>query len=80
DLPAKSAPKDLPWAAHDQNLVQGGVLQMQNGHLAELAHDRVWLSCTMVLPLRQKGATGSPVRPVSIGAPRLAASMRARDR
>ncbi len=75
DSPAKSAPKDLPWATHDQNLVRGGVLQMQNGHLAELAHDRVWLSCTMVLPLRQQGATGSPVRPVSIGAPQLAAKL-----
>jgi hypothetical protein len=28
-----------------------------------------WLSCTMILRLRAKGASGSPVRPVSIGAP-----------
>jgi kynurenine formamidase len=29
----------------------------------------VWTSCTMVLPLRSRGASGSPVRPVAIGAP-----------
>ena len=34
-----------------------------------LARDKVWLSCTMVLPLREKGAAGSAVRPVAIGVP-----------
>ena len=38
-------------------------------NLGALAKDKVWLSCTMILPLRAQGASGSPVRPVSIGAP-----------
>jgi hypothetical protein len=29
----------------------------------------VWTSCTLVLPLREKGAAGSAVRPVAIGVP-----------
>ena len=31
--------------------------------------DKVWTSCTMILPLRTKGSAGSPVRPIAIGAP-----------
>jgi hypothetical protein len=31
--------------------------------------DRVWLSCTVILPLREKAAAGSAIRPVAIGAP-----------
>jgi hypothetical protein len=31
--------------------------------------DRVWLSCTVILPLREKAAPGSAIRPVAIGAP-----------
>jgi kynurenine formamidase len=34
-----------------------------------LARDRVWLSCTMILPLRVRGGSGSLVRPIAIGAP-----------
>jgi hypothetical protein len=29
----------------------------------------VWTSCTIILPLREQGTSGSPVRPVAIGAP-----------
>jgi len=31
--------------------------------------DGFWLSCTVILRLRAKGASGSPVRLMSIGAP-----------
>jgi hypothetical protein len=34
-----------------------------------MARAKVWLSCTMVLPLLEKGAAGSAIRPVAIGAP-----------
>jgi kynurenine formamidase len=34
-----------------------------------MARDKVWLSCTIILPLRTQGAAGSPVRPVAVGAP-----------
>ena len=54
---------------HHHNLVQAGIHQIQNANLGELAKDKVWLSCTIILPLRSKGGSGSPVRPVSIGVP-----------
>ncbi len=69
DRPAVGNPPELPWAVHHQNLTQSGVYQVQNGHFAEMAKDKVWLSCAIVLPLREEGASGSPVRPVAIGVP-----------
>jgi kynurenine formamidase len=42
---------------------------MQNAKLDELAADKVWTSCTIVLPLRVRGGGGSLVRPIAIGAP-----------
>lgn len=66
--PAEGSPEGLPFVIHHHNLTQSGVHQIQNGRLAELAEDKVWLSCTMILPLRIEGGSGSPVRPVAIGA------------
>jgi hypothetical protein len=43
--------------------------RMMNANLGALAKDKVWLSCTIILPLRAQGDAGSPVRPVAIGAP-----------
>lgn len=59
----------LPFAIHHQNLVVDGVYNIQNARLDELAADRVWTSCVMILPERAAGGSGSPVRPVAIGAP-----------
>ena len=67
--PAKGTPKGLPFAIHHHNLTQSGILQIQNANLAAMAKDKVWTSCTIILPLRSKGGSGSPVRPVAIGAP-----------
>ena len=67
--PAKGTPSGLPFAIHHENLAVSGILQIQNANLAALAKDKVWTSCTMILPLRSKGGSGSPVRPVAIGAP-----------
>jgi len=67
--PAPGTPKGLPWAIHHHNLTQSGIHQIQNANLAELARNKVWTSCTIILPLRSKGGAGSPVRPVAIGAP-----------
>ena len=67
--PAEGTPEGLPFAIHHHDLTQSGIHQIQNARLAELARDRVWTSCTMILPLRTRGASGSPVRPVAIGAP-----------
>ena len=51
------------------HLTQSGIYQIQNANLGALAKDKVWLSCTIILPLRAQGDAGSPVRPVAIGAP-----------
>ena len=67
--PAEGTPPALPFAVHHHMLTQAGIHHLENIKLDELARDRVWLSCTMILPLREKGAAGSPIRPVAIGAP-----------
>ena len=67
--PAEGTPPGLPFAIHHHNLTQSGIHNIQNANLGALARDRVWTSCTMILPLRSKGGAGSPVRPVAIGAP-----------
>jgi kynurenine formamidase len=67
--PAPGTPPALPFAIHHNNLVVAGIHNIQNANLGELAKDKVWLSCAIILPLRSKGGSGSPVRPVSIGVP-----------
>jgi kynurenine formamidase len=67
--PAEGTPPALPFAVHHHMLTQAGIHHVENAKLDEMARDRVWLSCTMILPLREKGAAGSPIRPVAIGAP-----------
>ena len=66
--PPAGVPDGLPFVIHHQNLAIAGIHQIQNANLGELAKDKVWLSCTMILPLRTQGGSGSPVRPVAIGA------------
>jgi kynurenine formamidase len=65
--PAPGTPAGLPFAVHHHMLAQSGIHLMENAKLDELAADRVWTSCTLILPLRDKGAAGSAVRPVAIG-------------
>ncbi len=67
--PPEGTPEGLPFAIHHFNLAKAGIHQIQNAKLDELAADKVWTSCTMILPLRSRGASGSPIRPVAIGAP-----------
>jgi kynurenine formamidase len=67
--PASGTPPGLPFAIHHHMLTQAGIHHIENANLGELAKDKVWTSCTMILPLREKGAAGSPVRPVAIGVP-----------
>ena len=66
---ASGYPKGVPFAIHHHCLVTAGIHQIQNAKLDELARDRVWLSCTIILPLRVRGGCGSLVRAVAIGAP-----------
>jgi len=62
-------PPGLPFALHHHMLTQMGIHHIENAKLDELARDKVWTSCTMVLPMLEKGSAGSPIRPVSIGMP-----------
>ena len=68
--PPAGTPPGLPFFIHHNNLTQAGITQIQNAHLEEMAADETWLSCTMILPLRERGGAGSPVRPVAFGAPK----------
>jgi kynurenine formamidase len=68
--PPEGTPEGLPFVIHHHNLTQSGIHQIQNAHLEDLAADEVWTSCTIILPLRTRGGSGSPVRPVAFGAPR----------
>jgi kynurenine formamidase len=67
--PAAGTPEGLPFAIHHHLLTQAGIHQIENAKLDELARDRVWTSCTIILPAREKGAAGAAVRPVAIGVP-----------
>jgi kynurenine formamidase len=67
--PAPGTPPGLPFAVHHHMLAQAGIYLLENAKLDEIAEDKVWVSCTMILPLREKGAAGSAVRPVAIGVP-----------
>ena len=60
--PAASMPKGKPFGIHHFNLTQAGMYQIQNAKLDDLARDRVWTSCTIILPLRVSGGGGSLVR------------------
>jgi kynurenine formamidase len=67
--PPAGVPDGLPFAIHHHNLTVAGIHNIQNANLGAMAKDKVWLSCTMILPLRTQGGSGSPVRPVAFGAP-----------
>lgn len=67
--PAPGTPAGKPFVVHHHLITQMGIHHIENAKLDELAKDKVWTSCTLVLPLREKGAAGSPVRPVAIGVP-----------
>jgi len=48
-------------------LVRHGIHIIENLFLEELAHDRRYIFTFICLPLKMRGATGSPVRPIAIG-------------
>jgi kynurenine formamidase len=67
--PPAGVPPDLAFAIHHQLITQAGIHLIENVKLDELARDQISTSCTIVLPLREKGASGSAVRPIAVGAP-----------
>jgi kynurenine formamidase len=52
--------------AHLRLLAQKGVYIIENLNLDELARDRVWEFGFVGVPLKLKGATGSPLRPLAL--------------
>jgi kynurenine formamidase len=68
--PAAGTPAGLPFAVHHHMLTQMGIHHIENARLGEMARDKVWTSCTMILPALEKGNAGAAVRPVAIGVPR----------
>jgi len=67
--PAAGVPDGYPFALHHHMLTQMGIHHIENAKLDALANDRVWTSCTMILPPREKGSAGAAVRPVAVGVP-----------
>jgi len=67
--PPPGSPPEMMFPVHYYFLTQAGIHNLENVKLDELARDQVSSSCTIVLPLREKGAAGSPIRPIAIGAP-----------
>jgi kynurenine formamidase len=67
--PAPGAPEGFPFPMHHHMLTQMGIHLMENVKLDSVANDKVWTSCTMILPLREKGSAGSAIRPVAVGVP-----------
>ena len=56
--PAEGTPPALPFADAPPHAHAGRHPPVENAKLDEMARDSVWLSCTMILPLREKGAAG----------------------
>ena len=70
--PPPGTPSEVAGApAHYYNLTQSGIHQIQNVALAQMASDKVWTSCTIILPIKVVGAAGAPVSPVAIGVPNI---------
>lgn len=67
--PAPGTDPGLPFSVHHYLLSVYGIHHLENMNLAAMAADKVWTSCAMVLPSRDKGAAGAVVRPVAIGVP-----------
>ncbi len=67
--PPQGMDRGVPFVIHHHNLTQAGIHNIQNARLSDLAADKVWTSCTIILPLRSRGHSGSPVRPVAVGVP-----------
>lgn len=67
--PPAECPPGLPFCIHHYTLAKAGIYQIQNANLSAIVDDGVTTACTMILPLRTQGGTGSPVRPIAVGVP-----------
>lgn len=62
-------PSEIITPVHHHNLTHTGIHNIQNANLTRMAEDKVWTSCTVILPIKVEGASGAPVNPIAIGAP-----------
>lgn len=56
----------LVFPVHQELLMKNGIFNLENMQLDELVDDVVYEFLFIVTPIRFKGATGSPVRPIAI--------------
>jgi kynurenine formamidase len=64
-LPGSNHP-EVMMPVHQHCLVESGVHIIENLVLVDLARDAISTFCFVLLPVKFKGATGCPVRPVAI--------------
>jgi kynurenine formamidase len=57
---------NLAFPAHQELITRNGIFIHENLDTAALAADRVYQFLYVMLPLRIKGGTGSPGRPIAI--------------
>ncbi|GAB4173347.1 MAG: cyclase family protein [Thalassobaculales bacterium] len=58
--------QNLAFPVHQNLITRHGIFIHENLDLAPLAADRAWQFAYVMLPLRIKGATGSPGRPIAL--------------
>jgi kynurenine formamidase len=61
-----SADPNRPFVCHQELLTKNGIFLHENLDLSEVARNRVYEFVYVMTPLRIKGATGSPGRPIAI--------------
>jgi kynurenine formamidase len=67
--PAEGTPPNEPFVIHHHMIAKMGIHHIESAKLDELARDKVWTSCTMVLPPLEKGGAGGVIRPMAYGLP-----------
>ncbi len=58
--------KNLAFPVHQELITRNGVWNLENMNLDELSEDKVYEFLFIHTPIRFKGATGSPARPIAI--------------
>jgi kynurenine formamidase len=58
--------RGMAMPVHQHVLVESGVYLIENLALEELARERIYSFCFILLATKYKGATGCPVRPVAM--------------
>ena len=64
-LPGRDHP-DIMMPVHQHCLAEAGVHLIENLDLLEVTRRSISIFCIIILPVKLKGATGCPVRPVAL--------------